>query len=594
MRDQEWEKLHLPRIWHQTQTFAFSGLDGETSWFEPFVGQTLFDPPGIIFHTREDQSGNFRMIFAARTGSGIEKFKAVNAEPQVVGPDVIDVSFALDNGSSVRYLMAWMDRKVVLGRSQAEGCNPVLLTDGAIYPSSEITGSGPGIVYEGEAMDKGEWKALVMDPEDGRDEFMIGCWGDLADQWARSRSNDIHDLASKYLGFYKNLEPPEEAERGIRETYVKACAIMKANIETPCGEIEYRWSPPDRWPHRHMWLWDEAFNSIGAMYLDVQLARDCIMAALSKQRNDGFIPHTMAPDPEYDSNMTQPPILAWASMKIHKMEPSEAFLQEIYGPLQAYLAWDFSNMDRLGTGLLQWQFDGADSGMDNSPRFDDGPDFDAVDLNCFVVRECESLALMARELGKKNEAEKWLRVAGQVSHRINERLWNDVEGFYYDRRKDGSWIKIKTVDGFLPLFSGTADTRKATILVGDHLTNESEFWPSFPIPSVALSEDSFELDMWRGPTWINYNYLITEGLNRMGYREVANRLRDRTLAEISRWRRLRSSLYEFYDPFGERAPQDLKRKGRVRKWPEDGIPVISDFFWSSALFVDMCASRYGS
>jgi hypothetical protein len=87
--------------------------------------------------------------------------------------------------------------------------------------------------------------------------------------------------------------------------------------------------------------------------------------------------------------------------------------------------------------------------------------------------------------------------------------------------------------------------------------------------------------------------MIIRGLRRFGFDDVAEEIEERSIGEISRWRSQKSSIYEFYDPLGRRPPQELKRKGRIRRWPDDGIPVISDFFWSSALFVDMIAGKYG-
>jgi neutral trehalase len=187
----------------------------------------------------------------------------------------------------------------------------------------------------------------------------------------------------------------------------------------------------------------------------------------------------------------------------------------------------------------------------------------------------------------------WGKLRVELVGKINDRLWNEKEGFYLDRRKNGSWVGVKTVDDFLPLTAGVATEERAHIIVEDHLTSEEEFWPVFPVPSVALNEKTFELDMWRGPTWINYNWMIIRGLRRYGFEDVADDIVDRSIGEICRWRSERGSIYEFYDPLGKRAPQDLKRKGRIRRWSDDGIPVVSDYFWSSALFVDMVAGKCG-
>ena len=73
--------------------------------------------------------------------------------------------------------------------------------------------------------------------------------------------------------------------------------------------------------------------------------------------------------------------------------------------------------------------------------------------------------------------------------------------------------------------------------------------------------------MWRGPTWINVNYLFIEGLNRINRHDVASELRRRTLALIQRHK----DIYEYYDPVtGDPPPK--------------AAPM---FGWSTALFIDL-------
>jgi glycogen debranching enzyme len=79
--------------------------------------------------------------------------------------------------------------------------------------------------------------------------------------------------------------------------------------------------------------------------------------------------------------------------------------------------------------------------------------------------------------------------------------------------------------------------------------------------------------MWRGPTWININYLFIEGLKLCGYAEQARALRDKTLELLMR----HDDIYEYYNP-------------ETGDPPPKAAPV---FGWSSAVFVDLAikASR---
>ena len=582
----------LPDTWGRAQVFALSGLDGKTDCRKPFVGQTLSDRLGLLFQVSPDGAGSFRVVFGADLDGELIEGTPDTGEPGVIGPDVFSIRINLPGDSSAEFKLAWLDAQTILGRVRARNAVPCLITSGAAYSKVVLDDEQAAVVAPRSAIQADGSQRVIRFIPGGSGKFAIIRGPGISRIAGKAMEVEFDGIFDRRMAFYRELNLPRTKDGEILKTYVKACAIMKVNVESPCGSITNRWTTPDRWPHRYMWLWDSAFNSLGAIHLDRELGRDCIRAILAKQRSSGFIPHTLAPDPEEDSSMTQPPILAWATWELNTTDPDRNFLADVYPGLREYLAWDMKNMDRLQTGLLQWQFPGFDSGMDNSPRFDKGADFDAVDLNCFAANECQALQQIAGEIGLEDEAEMWKKLREGMAEKINSRLWNGKEGFYLDRRKNGSWVKVKTVDGFLPLFAGIAPVERAKLL-RKHLTDPEEFWPSFPVPSVALNEETFELDMWRGPTWINYNWIIISGLRNYGFNGVADELEERTIGEICRWRSERGSIYEFYDPFGKRSPQELKRKGRVRGWPDDGIPVISDFYWSSAIFVRMVIDKYG-
>jgi hypothetical protein len=52
---------------------------------------------------------------------------------------------------------------------------------------------------------------------------------------------------------------------------------------------------------------------------------------------------------------------------------------------------------------------------------------------------------------------------------------------------------------------------------------------------------------WRGPSRVNVNYLLVEGLSRSGYPDLARQLRQRTLNMIASG----DDIYEFYNPVTE-------------------------------------------
>jgi glycogen debranching enzyme len=73
--------------------------------------------------------------------------------------------------------------------------------------------------------------------------------------------------------------------------------------------------------------------------------------------------------------------------------------------------------------------------------------------------------------------------------------------------------------------------------------------------------------MWRGPAWVNVNYLFTEALTRIGEAQLARDLRRKTLQMVM----LYPDIYEYYNPL-------------TGEHPPNAAPMYG---WSSALFIDM-------
>ena len=79
------------------------------------------------------------------------------------------------------------------------------------------------------------------------------------------------------------------------------------------------------------------------------------------------------------------------------------------------------------------------------------------------------------------------------------------------------------------------------------LKDPAEFWPRYPVPSVPLNSPHFRprsrLYLWRGPTWINTNWLVAEGLRRHGSDDLAE-----AISASSRELVERSGFREYYNP----------------------------------------------
>jgi neutral trehalase len=257
-----------------------------------------------------------------------------------------------------------------------------------------------------------------------------------------------------------------------------------------------------------------------------------------------------------------------------------------------------THRDLDGAGLVEWKIGGdplcrsGESGMDNSPRFDAATRMDAVDFNSFLALECEILAGFAASLDRRADAAKWKDKHARLCRLIDDRLWSKKDRFFVDydiERKAHSPVLASS--GFLPLICGAASRAQADRLA-ECLADPAMFGTAFPVPSIAVKDTKhYAKDMWRGPVWINLNWLIIRGFERYGMREVAAKLQAHTLQEIEKAFDKHGVLFEFYDDRGEVDPPKLLRKGKCAPEQNPYHQVFHDYGWTATLYADLVFSK---
>lgn len=585
-----------PNIWGEGLLFAFSGWDGPTDWAEDFVCVAEADP--FAWSLEGSTPVRFRLQAAHRETLPI-------AKAEVISGDHLSVRLAADDGVELEVRMAMRDRHSAIGSVKAIGrdidvtlkvvrpewCPKVESDPGRLALSAD--GRSVAFHLDHGSFTEGEGGLLLTARAPKRKPVLFGI--SRNPDWTPSAAELKRAFADRGA-FFRTVPDPRESffaknPTDRARTFLKAASVIKVNLHSSQGAMPYSWSTPDRVPHRDMWLWDSAFHAVALRHLNPFLAQEQILSVLAHLRDDGFLPHSVRPDGTA-STITQPPILGWAAWKVHESRKDPAFLAKVYPPLKRFLGFFPAERDRDRNDLCEWESGGA-SGMDNSPRFDAGADFDALDLNCFLVSEYRTMARMTQALGGDlaNDTELWNRLADEISRRINALLWDEDRGFYCDRRIGGDLAPLKTVCGFLPLFAHLATAPQAERLV-EHLRNPREFWTPFPVPSVAREEATYSKDMWRGPTWANYNYLVIEGLHRYGYDALARELAERTIDEISRWYQKEGVIFELYDAEAEDSPRRMPRKGRVggENWLHT---VIRDYHWTASVYLALALEEFG-
>ncbi|MFA5003863.1 MAG: trehalase family glycosidase [Candidatus Saccharimonadales bacterium] len=184
-------------------------------------------------------------------------------------------------------------------------------------------------------------------------------------------------------------------------------------------------------------------------------------------------------------------------------------------------------------------------------------------FNSILVRANEHLTHIAKTL--RQELPEELVKCMSKTHLKLEHLWDPYAQNYYSRDFiTHRLLKEPSIATLMPLYAGTVSPERAKELVR-LLENEHIFGPAYPIPTAPLNSPMYNPDRyWQGPSWVNTNWLIIDGLKRYGFSDHADALTESTLEMVRR-----SGMAEYFDP-------------------ATAEPLGADnFSWTAALVIDL-------
>lgn len=547
-------ELNMPDVYGYGQIFAFSALDGVTSFKNDFVGTLTEKPIGIRFELKKPVT-----LF----------FDTEIQKSNIITSDIIDIDTTSGNITIV-----YKDCGTVIGTSSII---PKLITKYSVK------------AYQDGAVCGGMFRKVALVYVKTREDYKFALSYAKDVNTARNMALsalecDIQEIKSNRLAFYRKHS---SQIKHYQKLYLKCLSVLKGNIYSPEGKISCRFTTPDRVPHKNMWLWDSVFHAFAIKDFCPETAKQAIDAVLCCQRKDGFIPHMMTP--YLSSKITQPPVLALGVWEVYQKTLDKAYIKTIALKLSNYLLWDIKNRDSDNNGLPEWKTERnkncrcGECGMDNSPRFDNPHSMDAIDFSCFLANDCLYLSLIYTEIEDAKNALVWRKKYDDLSQKIRTLLWDEEDGIFYDRFRTGEFNKVATSASFLPLMSGIATIEQAERLV-KHLQDNKKFFSPMPVPSLSMDHNKFCSDMWRGSVWLNYNYMIILGLRKYGYNALAEDIAQKSLNAVKKWYDTSGAIYEFYDAFNEKRPDMLIRKGVAQQNPDwrFHMHAICDYGWSAA------------
>ena len=231
---------------------------------------------------------------------------------------------------------------------------------------------------------------------------------------------------------------------------------------------------PDTWEYPWYASWDLAFHCVAMARIDPDFAKGqlLLMGYEWYQHANG-----QAPAYEWSFDDVNPPVLAWAALRVYRTEREVngegdlAFLEEAFHSLMLQFGWWLNRKDPEGRDI----FGGGFLGMDNIGVFDrdkplpDGGTLNQSDGTSWMAKFCANMLGIAVELAAcdrvyENMATKYFEHYLYIARAISNigggdgfDLWDDEDQFFYDLihldSGENIWLRIHSMVGLVPLFA---------------------------------------------------------------------------------------------------------------------------------------------
>lgn len=328
-----------------------------------------------------------------------------------------------------------------------------------------------------------------------------------------------------------------------------------------------------------LFCWDTFFAAyLAAAGGDRALAFFNAREILREGESAGFVPNFAYATGQISADRSQPPVGSAMVREIYRLFPEKWFVEEMYPGLLRWNEW-FCAHRSADSGALCWGSDpipvkygnmwekeengvngrfGAalESGLDNSPMYDDMP-FDKqrhilmqedVGLTGLYILDCKCLIELAGLIGQDGDIPA-IRARLNAAERGLEGLWDEENGFYYNRRTDtGAFSRRISPTNFYALFSDRVPPERARRMADEHYYDPDEFYGDWMLPSCARNDPAYpEQDYWRGRVWAPLNFLVYLALQNTALDDVRADLAEKSrVLFMKEWETLRH-VHENYN-----------------------------------------------
>ncbi len=362
----------------------------------------------------------------------------------------------------------------------------------------------------------------------------------------------------------------DEENEGFWEETAEARARKQEKLE---GPSELFTTVPSRPFFPRGFLWDEGFHLIPIVDWDLDLALDIVKSWFNLMDADGWIGREQILGAEARSKVpaefqvqyphyANPPTLFFIldtfveklgalngttkskdkenllpkekSVHLKSSELGLQYLRELYPKLRTHYEWyrrtqkgDLKSYDREAFSTKEaYRWRGRSpqhiltSGLDDYPRPQPPhPGELHVDLISWMGMMTKSLKNIASLLGYADDVAELTTIETAILRNIDDLHWSEKEKCYcdatIDEYEENKLVCHKGYISLFPFLTGLMDVGSPKLgHVLDLLGDEEQLWSDYGIRSLSKKDEFYGTgeNYWRGPVWMNINYLAVKEL----------------------------------------------------------------------------------
>ncbi|MEA1875387.1 MAG: trehalase family glycosidase [Bacteroidota bacterium] len=307
---------------------------------------------------------------------------------------------------------------------------------------------------------------------------------------------------------------------------------------------------------RRIFQWDTCFSVAWAKYSQGALPSIVSLDNFyRKQHADGAIAGVIRKSDGADDQGTETSwftrnnLFSWMEYEYYCHTGDSSRITSILPILKKYSNWVKQNR-RHTNGHYWWS--GWGSGMDNSPRSiadKPYPPHSWIDYDAIEAMSAYYIVKLARVVGDQEIEKEFQDLYEELEQLINSSMWCEEDGIYWDLDKDDSFLKVKTVASFWPLWARITNENQVDKLVS-HLNDTSSFNRPHRVPTLAADDPKY-VDTghyWLGSIWSPTNHMIVKGLNANNRHQLSREIVCNHLDNMSAVFKETGTVWENYAP----------------------------------------------